>query len=233
MLTPALIIANGESCTVDLLQQVLELNPTVFVLDSAISRVSELCKKYSYKVDFLVGDFDDGIDSDQLNLRQVKVDHPNIQIIQIEDQYKTDLEKGLQLAIDNGHKKIIILWATGRRLDHTIANLINISKFHEQVDIVMIDDYTIARVLDKNFKKSYKAGEVISLIPMGKVEHMNSKGLLFELNDMTLEMGKMIGNSNSAAKDGLVEITYQEGVVFLMECMERRVVLGIFDNHKS
>ena len=39
---PALIIANGEACSMELLNQLLEWNPLVIVLDSAITRVLDL-----------------------------------------------------------------------------------------------------------------------------------------------------------------------------------------------
>ena len=51
---PALIIANGEECSMDLLEQLLEWSPTVVVLDGAIERVISL----GIKVDVWLGDFD-------------------------------------------------------------------------------------------------------------------------------------------------------------------------------
>jgi thiamine pyrophosphokinase len=39
---PALIIANGASCSEELMGQLLEWSPLVIVLDSAIERVLEL-----------------------------------------------------------------------------------------------------------------------------------------------------------------------------------------------
>lgn len=51
---PALIIANGEECSMDLLEQLLEWSPTVVVLDDAIERVISL----GIKVDVWLGDFD-------------------------------------------------------------------------------------------------------------------------------------------------------------------------------
>lgn len=55
---PALIIANGASCSFDLLGQLLEWSPIVVVLDNAIDRVLQL----DIKVDVLLGDFDNDFD---------------------------------------------------------------------------------------------------------------------------------------------------------------------------
>ena len=51
---PALIIANGASCSEELIGQLLEWSPLVIVLDSAMDRVLEL----GIKIDVLLGDFD-------------------------------------------------------------------------------------------------------------------------------------------------------------------------------
>ena len=51
---PALIIANGQSCSFELMGQLLEWSPVVMVLDGAIHRVLEL----GIKLDIVLGDFD-------------------------------------------------------------------------------------------------------------------------------------------------------------------------------
>ena len=48
---PALIIANGASCSFELLGQLLEWSPIVVVLDNAIDRVLQL----DIKIDVLLG----------------------------------------------------------------------------------------------------------------------------------------------------------------------------------
>ena len=58
---PALIIANGAACSMELLNQLLEWSPLVIVLDSAIDRVLEL----GIKVDVLLGDFDRGFQPEE------------------------------------------------------------------------------------------------------------------------------------------------------------------------
>ena len=54
---PALIIANGEACSDDLLDQLMEWSPFVLVLDGAIHRVLEK----QIKFDAWLGDFDSSI----------------------------------------------------------------------------------------------------------------------------------------------------------------------------
>ena len=66
---PALIIANGASCNIELLGQLLEWSPLVIVLDSAMERVLEL----GIKVDVLLGDFDRGFDPNYYKEKQDKI----------------------------------------------------------------------------------------------------------------------------------------------------------------
>jgi thiamine pyrophosphokinase len=118
---PALIIANGGACSFDLLSQLLEWSPIVMVLDGAITRVLEL----GIKVDIVLGDFDSA-----KNIGELLIDQHPIKIVHAPDQNKTDLEKGIEYLINEGHKAINILWATGRRADHTITNITNINNYY-------------------------------------------------------------------------------------------------------
>ncbi len=80
---PALIIANGESCSQNLLDQLLEWSPVVMVLDGAIDRVIPL----GIKIDMLVGDFDRDSNPEKI----LEFQH-QVEIIHTPDQDKTDLE---------------------------------------------------------------------------------------------------------------------------------------------
>ena len=89
---PALIIANGQACSMDLLNQLLEWSPFIVVLDGALSRVLEL----GIKFDVALGDFD-GLNIDTLR-DQIP---PDTAIEFTPDQNKTDLEKGIEYLIKN------------------------------------------------------------------------------------------------------------------------------------
>jgi len=206
---PALIIANGEACRYDLLSQLLEWSPTVLVLDGAITRVLEL----GIKVDIVLGDFDSA-----KNIEELLIDQQPIKIIHTPDQNKTDLEKGIEYLINEGHKAINILWATGRRADHTITNITNMVRYKSDVSLVLYDDYSKIFCLPKHFEKWYVKGFPISLIPIGTVAGINSSGLKYNLNNDTFNIGYRTGSSNEALEDGVVKITYETGDLLMMEC---------------
>ncbi|MBJ2125455.1 thiamine diphosphokinase [Flavobacterium sp. IB48] len=208
---PALIIANGAACDPELLGQLLEWSPLVVVLDSAIERVIEL----GIKVDILLGDFDRGFDPEIYKTSQFP-----IEIVHTPDQDKTDLEKAFDYLIERKIPAVNVVWATGKRADHTITNLTQIVRYRDLLKIVILDDHSKIFLLPTKFEKWYTANTPISLIPIGIVNGIFSSNLKYELNDDTLTMGYRTGSSNSVEKDGIVTITHREGDLLLMECFD-------------
>jgi thiamine pyrophosphokinase len=208
---PALIIANGAACSDELMGQLLEWSPLVIVLDTAIERVIPL----NIKVDVLLGDFDNGFDPNDF----IKLQYP-IEVIHAPDQNKTDLEKAFDYLIERKIPAVNVIWATGKRADHTITNLTNIVRYRDKLQIVILDDYSRVYTLQRNFQKWYTAKTNISLIPIGTVDGISSKNLLYELVNDTLTMGYRSGNSNSVLEDGIVTITHSKGDLLLMECID-------------
>ena len=208
---PALIIANGASCNPELLGQLLEWSPLVIVLDSAIERVMEL----DIKVDVLLGDFDRGFDPEYYKEKQ----YP-LEIVHTPDQNKTDLEKAFDYLFERKIPAVNVVWATGKRTDHTITNLTNIVRYRDKLKIVILDDHSKVFLLPRRFEKWYTAKTPISLIPIGHVSGIHSENLFYPLQNDSLTIGYRTGSSNYVAQDGLVVIEHQEGDLLLMECMD-------------
>jgi len=208
---PALIIANGAACSMELLGQLLEWSPIVVVLDNAIDRVLQL----DIKIDVLLGDFDDNFDVESYREKQFP-----LEVVHTPDQDKTDLEKAFDYLIEKGHKAVNVIWATGKRADHTITNITNIVSYRNQLKIVILDDHSKIFLLPNSFEKWYPANTPISLIPIGKVSGITTENLFYPLNDEALTMGYRTGSSNHVTQDGIVKISHTEGDLLLMECFD-------------
>ncbi len=208
---PALLIANGEACQPELLGQLLEWSPTVVVLDSAIWRVFDL----GIKVDVLLGDFDRDLDLDTIRTHQ----YP-LEIVHAPDQNKTDLDKGIELLIERGYPAVNVVWATGRRADHSITNMTSLVRYKNRIRPVIFDDHSKIFPLMGRYEKWYAAGTPISLIPVGTVSGIVTEGLKYNLNDETLTLGYRTGSSNEAERDGFVRIEAQTGDLLIMECWD-------------
>ena len=208
---PALIIANGASCNEELLGQLLEWSPLVVVLDSAIERVIDL----NIKVDVVLGDFDRDFNPYEF----LKSQQP-IEIVHSPDQNKTDLEKAFDYLIERNIPAVNVVWATGKRADHTITNLTTIVKYRNLLKIVILDNHSKVFVLPKKFEKWYPAKTIISLIPIGHVTGIHSENLFYPLKDDSLTIGYRTGSSNHVVQDGMVKIEHQDGDLLMMECFD-------------
>jgi thiamine pyrophosphokinase len=208
---PALIIANGAECSSELLGQLLEWSPLIIVLDSAIERVMQL----DIKVDVLLGDFDQNLDVEKYKESQFP-----IEIIHTPDQNKTDLEKAFDYLIDRKIPAVNVIWATGKRADHTITNLTTIINYRNKLKIVILDDHSKIYLLPHKFEKWYTKDSIISLIPIGEVLGITTENLFYPLQNETLQLGYRTGSSNHVSDDGIVTIIHENGDLLLMECWD-------------
>lgn len=208
---PALIIANGASCSFELMGQLLEWSPIVIVLDNAIERVLQL----DIKIDVLLGDFDGDFNPEIYKEKQFP-----LEIVHTPNQDKTDLEKAFDYLIEKGHKAVNVVWATGKRADHTITNITNIVSYRNKLKIVILDDHSKIFLLPSKFEKWYTKTTPISLIPIGNVTGISTKNLKYPLNNESLTIGYRTGSSNEVLEDGIVTIEHKEGDLLLMECFD-------------
>ncbi len=208
---PALIIANGAACSPELLGQLLEWSPLVIVLDSAIARVMEL----GIKIDVLLGDFDRDFDVDYYKEQQ----YP-ITVVHTPNQDQTDLEKAFDYLIALGHQAVNVLWATGKRADHTISNITTIVAYRNRLRIVLLDDHSKVFLLPERYEKWYPAQTILSLIPIGEVTGITTHNLYYPLTNDMLTLGYRSGSSNHVTEDGLVSISHSTGDLLLMECWD-------------
>lgn len=208
---PALIIANGAECSSDLLGQLLEWSPFIIVLDNAIERVIKL----DLKIDVLLGDFDEDFDTEYYKEKQFP-----IEIVNTPDQNKTDLEKAFDYLIERKIPAVNVVWATGKRTDHTITNLTSLVQYRNKLKIVILDDHSKVFLLPTNFQKWYTAKTIISLIPIGKVSGITTQNLKYPLEEESLTIGYRTGSSNEVVNDGIVIINHSQGDLLLMECVD-------------
>ena len=131
---PALLIADGEQCSIGLLESLLEWSPLVVALDGAFTKLVSL----GVKVDYWLGDFDD-IDP-HAYLAEMGQDH--VTIIETPNQDKTDFDKGVEFLIEKQAKSIHVVWATGKRMDHTLSNFSSLAKYSSQVEVILYNDYS-------------------------------------------------------------------------------------------
>lgn len=159
------------------------------------------------KMDFITGDLDSYNPSGS----------EEAEIVKESDQETNDLEKALHLALDKSVSEVIVVGATGRRLDHTLKNLSVLLQFHPKFkNILFLDRYCTIELIESPFHRDFEPGTSISLYPLsGTVEGITTKGLQYSLTNGILKNGMQDGSSNKTIKK-TVEIEFKKGDLLLI-----------------
>ncbi len=125
----AIILANGDLPTKYQLKyfQKMRYN-TLICADGGANSAKKLC----IVPDYIIGDLD-SITEDNLNFFAQK----SI-ILRIKRQNDTDVEKSLKFLIKNKYTDVLLLGATGDRLDHSICNLGIVFKFYDRIKVSIL-----------------------------------------------------------------------------------------------
>jgi thiamine pyrophosphokinase len=133
---------------------------------------------------------------------------------------QTDLELAVERALRDGATEIILLGATGGRLDQTLANLLILAQRPWPAQIKLVDERQVAQLLRGPGQIVLDApiGATVSAIPLSPtVRGIVYSGLLYPLQDATLTLGSTRGVSNVvehtpaaiAVRDGLLLIVQE------------------------
>lgn len=222
----ALVVANGQACSPELLGQLLEWSPLVVALDGAFDRLLAL----GVKVDVVLGDMDslDGGrwntalksgDPDALEAvrKHVEGAQDGVQWVYAPDQEATDLQKALRWLWNRGQRSAQVLWANGPGPDHFYGNLHALATAPEGMAVGMIEDQSRTFRAPKNFSKCYREGDRLSLMPFPEAVSVTTENLFFALNQENLHAGQRIGISNRVVQNGRVRISYSDGCLLLSE----------------
>jgi thiamine pyrophosphokinase len=140
-----------------------------------------------------------------------------VSVIMDPDQETNDLEKALNYLQSTKIEDVLVLGATGLRLDHTLKNLSLLVKFSDTFNRLHFEDrYSTIRIAHKNTELTLPIGTGISLFPMsGKVDGIRTQGLMYPLINESLENGSRDGSSNVVVANP-VSIQYESGSLLLI-----------------
>jgi len=130
-----------------------------------------------YSPDVVIGDFD-SLSGRVLDGR----DGPRF--LQVDDQYTTDSEKALLFLIEQGIEEVILLGATGWRLDHTIFNCQLVERYADKLRICIAGPNadTVRLGPGEHVSWDLPGGSRFSLLPMmGPVSGVTIEGARFPL----------------------------------------------------
>lgn len=168
-----------------------------------------ICADAGVTPDLVIGDFDSGEAPETLI--------ETIRLNPIKDS--TDSETALLEAEKRGYKDIILLGATGRRLDHTMANIIltasakqrgrNLTIIDEHHKIYAVKDET--KIIEKSTSKYY-----LSVFAVGGDCEITEQGVFYPLNKYHLSPFSALGVSNEIT-EAEAKVTIHSGTAVIIE----------------
>ena len=131
-----------------------------------------------------------------------------------------DTEIAVRLAITLGCHEMVILGATGSRVDHLWANIQTLTiPFKAGIDAVILDPMNRIRLIggETHLKKEDAFGDYFSVFPLEiPVDDFNIRGAKYPLKNHILKPYDSLCVSNEYKED-TVEIEFSFGIVILME----------------
>lgn len=212
------LLVSGGSIEDEFAKKVIETHTFDFVM--AADSGMEFFYRNSRKPDVIVGDFD-SVGNEALEHFKKQNGILFKELNPCKDD--TDTEFAIRLAIEMGAEEIILLGATGSRLDHVLGNieLLGIG-LQKNVRITMLDSHNRIRMIQQGIqiKKEEQFGKYLSLIPYTQtVEGLTLKGTKYLLDHATLKGFCSLGISNEIIED-TAEIQFQKGILLVIEARE-------------
>ena len=183
----------------------------------AVDAGLEAVKALGLEPDMVVGDFDTvkpGI------LQYYRQKEHIIWDTHQPEKDETDTELALRTAMEAGVSDMVILGATGGRLDHSIGNIhLLYACLQKGVKASIVDEKNRLYILDqgKTYRSSEIWGKYISFLPLTEEVHgITLKGFKYPLTNRDIRIGTSLCISNELeAETGT--ITFRDGVLICVE----------------
>jgi len=204
------IIANGTMKDADFYQE--------YVKDVGIIICADGGANNAYKMniipDYIIGDLD-SIDS--TTTTYFKKNHKT-KIINDQNQEKTDLELAISLAESLHPDEIFIFGAIGDRIDHTLANILCLTKINPDITAKIIDEKNILELVDKPSEIKGYTEDIISVIPLTQIVGLSYEGMKWPVSNKNTKFG-WFGLSNRFTKQK-AKITFSKGKLLIIKVRE-------------
>lgn len=217
------LIVTGGSVDQGLLAAVYEgaygypVHPYVIGVDKGL----EALEQSDIEPDLIIGDFDSA--SDGIRAKYVTSPDAVVRdrcIVLNPEKDFTDTHVAILEAAKCGFTRVLLLGATGTRLDHTLGNLgLLYTCCQEGICAEILDPHNRISVIkeEKIVRAENLYGPYISLLPFSEcVKGITLKGFKYNAHDLSIKKGETIGISNELREEE-GHITIGDGYLFLME----------------
>lgn len=211
-----LIIANGTKPSKQKINKLISLGYNFIICADG---GAEAARKMHIKPDVIIGDLD-SVSTETLK------HFSDVEIIRLHRQNDTDVEKCLKYAMGKKFREVMLVGATGDRLDHMICNLGIVIKFFQKIRIHILHEENILSCYNSNVKLPVEKNEIISLYGFGERCTITGTGLKYAMKNKRLVFGKNESTSNVAANKE-VDLKIRNGYVFVIRKFKNVIKYGI------
>ncbi|HEX2946544.1 MAG TPA: thiamine diphosphokinase [Clostridia bacterium] len=192
------IFCGGRITNYEYIKKYLDGADLIIAADSGARH----CRELKLKPGILLGDFDsiDKSDWDMFNGSVTEIlRYPS-------EKDMTDSELAIEIALERGCSKVILLGAVGSRLDHSLSNILLLKKLTDHdCEGLIADEKNEIRLIRDSIELKRQNGAFVTLLPMaGNARGVSTIGLRFPLSDAVLEVGSSWGVSNEFSENTAV-----------------------------
>jgi len=200
---PVIILADGDFPSHLISLAKLQDAQTIICCDGAVNHLVKIGMEPHY----ILGD----LDSIDENLKNKYSDR----IIELPEQDENDLRKAIQWVENGGIKETIILGATGKRDDHTLANIFTLLQYPAQLEMTIYTNYGIFSVVDNKKIFDSFTGQKISLFATDISIEITSNNLKYNMISTVLS-SLYIGSLNESIGDSFT-LTISHGKILVYQ----------------
>lgn len=170
------------------------------------------CRRENVVPDAMVGDFDSAKNENYVYFKNMGVKEMKFPT----HKDMTDMEIGMDLALNMGADEIYVFGGIGDRLDHTMGNIHLLYKPLKQgVKAFLMNGKNAVTLVDSLVQIDTHKGQLVSLIPLTTtVKGVTTGNLEYPLEDATMKIGSTLGISNVATEDTIF-VRVKEGVLIV------------------
>ena len=200
---PVVILANGDFPSNPISLGKLQDANTIICCDGAVNHLV----KNGMEPHYILGDLDSIDDNLQNKYRD--------RIIELPGQDENDLRKAIVWSESRDAKKATILGATGKRDDHTLANIFTLLQYPSQLDMIIYTDHGIFSVAENEKTFDSFTGQQISLFATDQGIEVTSSDLKYNMSNIALS-NLYCASLNESLKDSFT-LTLSHGKILVYQ----------------